>query len=310
MSLLRASLFTLASLSLINCVQPDSEVNSTDIAAALPTAAQVQIKLPKSSNSALIGETAEWYQATRSVTQMLNGGTAWVLTVVHTVVQFPVTSRSGDTLTWGPYSSALDPAEWKLDVTQLADGSYHWKMSARSKTQANAGFESVIDGNAVAGDAIGQGHGTFSIDFDAAERVNPADNNGEGQFVATYDLPARHLTIDATRLESHNGVLAPITTHYVYSEAANGSGDMLLALHGDTEDAGVLPEDATIHSRWLATGAGRADIRLANGDLAATVTGSECWDTAFGRVYYSDSATFMPTEGNAAACVFATASMP
>ncbi len=310
MSLLRASLFTIASLSLLNCVPSESSVNSTDIAAALPTAAQVKINLPQSTASALVGETAEWYRATRDVTRVLNGGTAWVLTVVHTIVQFPATSRSGDTLTWGPYSQALDPAEWKLEVTQLANDSYHWTMSSRSKLQSTAQFEAIIDGNAVAGVTVGQGNSTFSIDFDAAERVNPTENDGVGQFNAAYDLAARHLTIDAVRLEDRGTGPTPITTHYEYNEASNGSGDMLLAMHGDTEDAGVLAEDAAIHSRWMQNGAGRADIRLANGDLNATVTGSECWNTTFARVFYIDSATFMPSEGSATDCVFATASMP
>ena len=41
-----------------------------------------------------------------------------------------------------------------------------------------------------------------------------------------------------------------------------------------------------------------------------TVTASECWDTTFRRVYYTDSQQWQPTEGDAADCAFADADLP
>ena len=81
-------------LSLVACVQQDEAPQ--DIDHALPTADQVSIKLPDSKTRA-VGQLANWYVATRDVTRTFNGGTAWVLVLVHTIVQFPVTTVNGDT---------------------------------------------------------------------------------------------------------------------------------------------------------------------------------------------------------------------
>lgn len=288
---------------------PESESTEADIATALPTAEQLRIKLPANSAAAQArapGETSKWYVATRDVTRTLNGGTAWVLGLVHLIVQFPATSVDGDTSVWGPHSDALDPSEWKLSVTALGDGSYDWKLESRSKTQANAVFETLTHGNAVPSVPAGRGTGTFTVDFDAARRVDPTSRDA-GVMTATYDLSARHLEIDAETPDESQQLVA---THYEYDEADDGGGSMLLSLTGDTEDEGALPEVALVHSRWLATGAGRADVRLTSGDLTAEVTASECWSTMFARVYYTDSAEWQPTEGDVSACAFADVSLP
>jgi len=134
-----------ATLSLVACVQQDEAPK--DLARAIPTADQVKIKLPE-SNTRAIGQLANWYVATRDVTRTFNTSSAWVLILIHTIVQFPVTTVNGDTYTWGPWSEALDPAEYKLEVRAVGDGTYEYRLSGRSKTQAGAQFEVVIDGTA------------------------------------------------------------------------------------------------------------------------------------------------------------------
>jgi hypothetical protein len=297
-----------ASLSLVACI-PQEEAHP--VARALPTVEDVRIELPESMARS-VGDISEWYVATRDVTRTLNGGTAWVLIVVHTIVQFPPTSRSGDTYTWGPWSDALDPAEYKLDVRQLADGSYDWDLQGRNKTVAGAGFESVIFGNAVAGEREGTGNGRFTLDFDAGARVNPIDSNGDrGVVEIRYDLLARHLDMDIAGIENRDGALVPVAYEYEYTAAGDGGGDMVFQVHADSEDQGVAAEDATLRSRWQADGQGRADLRLTGGDFGTSeATGSQCWNRLFRTVYseYSFDATL--TEGNLADCAFATADLP
>ena len=73
----------------------------------------------------------------------------------------------------------------------------------------------------------------------------------------------------------------------------------------------ALLETLTLRSRWLTTGDGRADARVAGGDLGQLqVTASECWNAMFGRVYYKDSNNFAPAEGAESACAFATQDLP
>lgn len=308
-----ASFIASLSLALVACVPANDDPHP--VARVLPTAADVRIDLPDDASakgtSEALGELSPWYVVTRQVTRDLNGGTAWVLIVVHTIVQFPATTVDGDTYTWGPWSDALDPAEYRLVVTALDNGSYDWSLDGRSKLVDGSTFEVIISGNARPGETEHTGTGDFTIDFDAAERVNPVDNDARGVVAIAYDLAARHLGMSISTVEVRDGVEVPVDYEYTYDESADGSGNMAFAAHGDTDDAGTAAEDALIRSRWLATGAGRADVRLSGGDLGdLTVTGSECWDTTFSVVYYSDSANFLPTEGDEAACAFVGADLP
>jgi hypothetical protein len=303
------------SLVLVACVPPNDDPHP--VARALPRAEDVRIDLPDTGSakgtSAAVGDLSPWYVVTRAVTHGLNSGTAWVLIVVHAIVQYPPTTVEDDRWTWGPWGGdrPLEPAEYRLVVTELANGSYDWNLDGRSKRDPSAGFETVISGNAIPGPTDGTGHGDFTIDFDAAERVNPIDNHARGVVGVYYDLAARHLEMAIATVEDRDGVLTPVELDYRYDEAADGSGNMVFAVHADTDDAGPAAEDAIIRSRWLATGEGRADVRLSGGDLGdLSVTASECWDGTFGVVYYRDSVSFLPTDGVEAACAFTTSDLP
>ena len=296
-----------ASCLLAGCVKQDDEISR-----ALPTSDQVKIKLPETAariDDPALGQLATYYVVTRDVTRTFNGGSAAVLILLHAIVEQPVTSVSGNVYTWGPGSgNALDPAIYKLDVTANHDGTFDYTLSGHAKSDATGHFIAIVDGHADPRPGQLKGNGDFLLDFDAARTVNPVDNaNDKGQVSVHYDLAARHLDLDINSTDA-NG--APVSAQYAYDEGADGSGNMtfnVIANVGGT----AANEDATIRSRWLATGAGRGDARLAGGDLgSAQAIASECWNQTFQRVYYTDNANLAQTEGNASQCAFATADMP
>jgi hypothetical protein len=302
-SLLAATCFV--SLAATGCIRQDAA--PAGIEKALPTSDQVKIKLPE-GQTRTIGDLATYYLVTRSATQTFNGGAAWVLVLLHTIVQYPVTSVSGDVYTWGPWSDALDPAEYRLDVTANADGTYAYSLSGRNKTVAGSQFEMIITGNAdpTAGEL--QGSGEFLLDMDASKRVDPIDNaDSKGQVDARYDLAAKKLDLHINSTDDNN---APVVADYEYQEGADGSGDMTFNILGNAGGT-ALNEDMTIRSRWTAAGAGRGDARVAGGDLGDTqAIASECWGTDFRRSYYTDNVNFQPTEGDATSCVYTTIDLP
>jgi hypothetical protein len=297
-------------LAASGCVKQDAPPEG--IAKAIPTSQQVSIKLPASAarlEAPALGQLSTYYQVTRGVTATFNGGSAWVLILIHTIVQFPVTSASGNTYTWGPWSgNALDPAIYKLDVTANADGTFDYVFSGHSKADASHHFIALIDGHADPRPGELKGNGSFLLDFDAARTVNPIDNaNNKGQVDVHYDLAAKHLDLMIMSTDA-NG--QPASADYAYDETASGGGAMTF---GVTANVGgtAAEETVTIRSRWLSTGAGRGDARIAGGDLgSAKAIASECWSTLFSRVYYTDNASFAPTEGNVADCAFASADLP
>jgi len=291
--------------SLVACIQqqeaPDALKN------AIPQADQVAIKLPGGAERA-VGQLAEWYVATRQVTRTFNGGAGWVLVLIHTIVQYPVTTINGDTYTWGPWSDALDPAEYKLDVTAMTDGTYQYQLSGRSKTQPGAAFEVVIDGKADPRPGELKGNGEFLLDFDAGKRVNPidADPEARGSINVNYDLAARHLDL---QIMSTNADGEPVMADYAYNQTLDGGGDMVFNVDGNAGGT-AAQEQITLRSRWQSNGLGRADARLTGGDLATSAIASECWDGQFRRTYYSDNVSFAPTEGDVTNCAFGTVDLP
>ncbi|MEO8698844.1 MAG: hypothetical protein ABI867_02340 [Kofleriaceae bacterium] len=301
-----------AALSLTACIKKDDPPDA--IKRAIPTADQVKINLPANSERA-IGQLADWYVATRQITSTFNGGSAWVLILIHTIVEFPVTSVDGDTYTWGPFGEALDPAEYKLDVKDVGDGTYTWALSGRPRTQANGAFEVIIDGNSDPRAGELSGNGKFLIDFDAGRRVNPidADPEARGQIEVTYDLATRHLDLDIASTDDRG---EPVFATYEYNEAADRSGDMVFELDGDMGGGAEL-EHAVVRSRWQADGAGRADVGLSGGDTEnpAGVLASECWNTTFSRVFFAvvagdASGAFGAAEGSESNCAYTTADRP
>jgi len=286
-------------LSLVACVKQDEA--PSDLKTSLPTSDQVKINLPEGS-ARTVGQLADYYVITRNVTRDFNGGSAWVLILLHTIVQYPVTSTNGNVYTWGPWSDALDPAEYRLDVTDVGDGTYDYDLSGRSKTQTGAQFEVVISGHADPRPGPLQGNGVFNIDFDAGRRVNPIDaGNERGEVTVTYDLAKRHLDLDIVGVDD-NG--KPVTAEYAYDEGADKSGKMSFSAKGDA-GGGAQLESFQIVSKWAASGTGRSDAMATGGDIQASVSVSltECWDTSFKRTFYMDSQNFAPAEGAAASCI-------
>ncbi len=302
----------------VGCIQ---KAEPHPVRNALPTAENVKINVPDQSASAqayAVGDLADYYVLTRNLSRGLNAGAGWVLALVHIIVQFPPTTVEDNTYTWGPHSDALDPAEWKLIVTELTDGSYDWRFEGRNKIDPSAGWLTTVSGNAVPGATANRGTGHFTLDFDAAEKVNPLENDGEGIVEIVYDLentdgtPATlSIAVDSEEPDE-TGTLRPVHFEYNYAENQDGSGDLQFNFSSDIDENGSAIEDAVIRSRWMSTGAGRADIRISNGDLGAgqTVEVSECWSTSFLRVYYTDSMEWAPTEGDVADCAFADQDLP
>ena len=285
----------------------------TSIQQALPTADSVRIDVPAQYKA--LGDTAEFYRLTRQLSEDLNGGAGWVLVLVHTVVQYPPTKVEGNVYTWGPHSDALDPAEWRLTVIENDDATYDWSLDARSKIAEGAEFLTIIDGNATPGAEEHHGHGSFRIDFDAAESVDPDGNDAQGKLAVEYNLGDK--AGQPIAISMHAEVADPSGTpgeiasfDYKYDEQPDGSGALQFGLHGDVDNNGSL-EDMRVHSRWQANGAGRADVTGTSGSLGEIqIQASECWDTRFARVYYTDSANWQAPEGTQEACTFAEAAYP
>jgi hypothetical protein len=302
----------------------------------VPTSDSVSLKVPSGqvsassrltgvdgvvgTQSALLGQKADLYVTTRNVTDIVNGGTVAVLTLVHTIVEFPPTSVGADMAVWGPYSEPLKANAWRLTVTRTAPHGYDYVLAAKPKLSADSAFISILTGhhNAVVGahnqTIEGLGDGTFTLDWDAAQTLPDHDNNvGKADF--TYARPS--LTDTGTIGVVFTGIKDAVNSeiynaNYLWSATPGNGGDFEYAAHRDAlpgpGPTGTAKELFTIHSRWLETGAGRSDVQITGGDAPTPApTVNECWDISFNSAYKNTS--YDPTQswGQESSCVFTPA---
>jgi hypothetical protein len=308
---MKRSTATLLLLTVFGACVKENTGTVEEARASLPSSENLRIAVPESQGKEL-GELSDAYVLTRGVTGIVNGGAAIILILAKTVTSFPPTSVEGSTFIWGPWGgNALQPAEYRMTVTRQSDGDYHWTFEGRRKADgAGAPFRTVLNGIATPGESPGHGSGSFQIDFNIAEVLDPVGNSGEGTLAVTYDLESEPKTLDVHWEDVGGDPTASVD--YKYSETHDGAGDFQFTALADSEDPGPLADVIEMRSRWNATGAGRADARIASGDNPEVlqVTASECWNNSFALVYRTDSADWMPTVGDPASCAFTSPALP
>lgn len=257
---------------------------------------------------------AEWYRFTRNIRNGVNAVTASVLGSVWFVVHTKPTTVGDDFAEWGPYTDALEPVTWRLRVERVAAHEYEYRLDGRPRgSNAESDFVSVLDGKGYGRADARHGDGTFTIDLDAARRLDPDSGNPDdsGTVTITHDLPpGAHRKLGALPREITAELDPAGETHLTIESKAHedGSGELEVSGLADLSDENNTQlEQIAILSRFREDGAGRADVVFAEGDVPASVgsvTVTECWGSDFSRVYYADSVESSPTEGDPSACVY------
>ncbi|HYV50233.1 MAG TPA: hypothetical protein VFA20_35505 [Myxococcaceae bacterium] len=306
----------LTSLALVAC-GPHKPV---DFSQGVPTKQQATVKMPTSSSSglreagsqdlpaadqlqamaqamkqAVQGETADTYRLTVGATYLVNGATEWLLVALAAGVAQKPSSVSGDTAIYGPYTPYLSAITWKLTVTRTAFNSFSYLLEGQDKTKPSSPWVSVISGShTVTVDANdnaikGFGEGVFMIEWDKAKQL-PGRGADTGTCEVHYGKvdPKSQAFVDVS-LNNIGADGKPFNAEYRFTLDNDNAGSFQFALDINLQpfdSTKQAPERMSIESRWLSTGAGRADVTAHDGDLVAPITGSECWDASFLSQYY------------------------
>lgn len=256
---------------------------------------------------------AEWYAWTREVRDGVNAITGAILGSVQFIVHTRPTSVGDDVAIWGPYQDPLEPAAYRLVVERVGEHEYDYRLEGRPKGSTDDDdFLVVLSGTGYDRLSEHHGDGSFSIDLDNARQLDPLKHiDDSGSITIRHDLPQdvdRNLGALPRVIEAD---IRPASEDWLtIASTANEDGTGMLDVNGylDIDDAkDTLREDISILSRWRISGAGRADITIAGGDVPeelGVVTATECWGTDFARVYYGDTIGFAETEGDPGACVY------
>jgi hypothetical protein len=279
----------------------------------LPVASEMSLSVPHggaaASRSGLaVGSSdapayAKFYQFTRDVTDGVDVVTGVILGSIWLVVHTHPTTIDDHQATWGPGSGdALSPVVWKLVVTEVDKGVFDYELDGRPKAStSDADFLAVLKGRGYGRAHAEHKNGWFTIDNDAARTLDPARAHDHGTVKITHHLRGWPATI-AVELRP---TPAPEWLDIGVTHRADGSGDVDvngLVDVGEPKDG--TSEDVVVHSRWVSTGAGRADVQISGGSAPTLVKASECWSTAFTRSFYTDNVGIEPTVGDPASCAF------
>jgi len=278
-----------------------------DFQLALPEDGELEAKLPQ----ALTTDTSsEYYKLTRQVVTTFNGLATALVSLVDRVRSFSPTSRNGDERIWGPFADDKHPG-WQIQVAmvRLADPSapppafqVFYSIQLRDTTQSGSAFFEFMSGTYKSSGSARRGEGQMHLFVQTARDAGyPADDFGD---LAQLDLAYQTASypIDVHMVVQNVASATSRGADYAYAENADGSGT--LAFDWTVDAVPGLPgaTDVTFTSRWLGSGAGRADayLPLLTGNAAV---GTDCWgaDTLPDYVWrWNGEGDF----GSADSCVF------
>lgn len=265
--------------------------------------------------AALLGSTDDLYRATRAITHVVNSATEAVLVLVRTIVSYPVTTLTKNQAVWGPWTDALAPNTYKLTVTRTAPREFDYALEGKAKTAADSAYVTVLSGHHVVPTRSlrreGYGSGHFTLDWNAAQTLPEHDTNVGGATITyAHEDEASDVSVDAVFTQVRDDetkMLTDATYHYKATPASGG--EFSWNQQKDSIATTAALETMTIHSRWLQSGAGRADVKLVGGDLAAQeATVSQCWTDNFLSTYRLASYDSSSNYGTESVCAFVPAS--
>lgn len=278
--------------------------------AALPASDLLEIQVPGATaksgvrQQALLGQTADFYGVTRTTSQQLSEMARGPMSALVAITSGPASAVAPDHAEWGPFTPALSPLSHRLVVTRIGPDRYQFVLGIRPKT-ASGPFQPFLTGSSR------PGGGELAVDLTLAHALDPVGTRETGAFAVHYDVGA--VVTLAFHLDALTGPDGNrMTGDFRYVQAADGAGDFALAAHAELMAGTAGPEQANIHARWDASGAGRADARLAGGDAGAGAQATECWNPSFARVFFAAIPDAAPpiSEGSPADCAFAVPAMP
>ena len=282
--------------------------------AALPTRDAVAIKVPGAGSSAsassvrteTLGTQATFYTMTRQISTQLNGAAASFFGFIDQAVATPPSAQDATHAYWGPFTPALSPMTVELAVERVDAQDYNFFLGGKPKGAPDSAFAGLLGGSTHQVDAT-HGSGQLEVNFTTMNALDPTTNPSTGAIAFVHDNTADPRTVDVHFSDFLDGTAGatPMNATYQYAEHADSSGSFQFGLRSNFDnDANGILEDVALVSRWVASGAGRADLIAQNGSLPAgfVVHATECWDQNFQRVYYTEDVDPSKTEGDVSAC--------
>jgi len=281
---------------------------------ALPSRQTLEVTAPTArapaalseSSAAPVGETASLYVLTRQMTAQVNGIVGGALDTLTDITRTPPAAIGNDSAAWGPFTAPLSPVAARLVVTRVSPGAHRFVLELRPRSGQDSEFAPFLEGASTGAGTGGPAQGQLALDLDLAHRLDPVANGAEGRLVAEWTVVPDARQVQVHLGEVHTGA-GPTTTADVLSFLrGDGSGSLVFDADADLVGDTAALEAGKVGSRWIPSGAGRADVELHGGDTEEGARLTECWDEGFARVYAQGASPDggVASVGDPAACVF------
>lgn len=269
---------------------------------AIPARDDMTANLPPSN--ILPANEAELSRDTHAVVKAFNGALDF-LNAADVIRTYQPTSRIPNGRIWGPVPTEDHPGwQWRFRMTRDPNApemfSYSFELEPIGAGEAD--WISFIHGSFVATGGARRGMGHFTMEADGLRNAGYAigrdnDNNIFKSLDVMYSTAAFPISVQMTLVLYPKGDLAnTLTITYHYEEQSNGQAGMEFAGTDSTTGASL-----SVTSRWLASGAGRAEATAQDGTGAGT-TWVECWNASFVSVYDDKPWAVFGTTGDPALC--------
>lgn len=226
----------------------------------------------------------------------INAGVLSVLEVIGLIVARPPTVRERNRRMWGPFPLSVR-TELLLIVDRIPTATVARFVSTKSST-APQFFNYALLGrplggadNEWAGLILGSSHprthtpgaGRFFVDFESGRMLEPSAEE-RGAFLVGYDVTPEDVVIELVADGDFADMFEPDAV-YQHTNRVGGEGTFLFFERENLVETTDQEEVLAVGARWLASGRGRADVIVAEGDLLLPLVASECWDERFVRVF-------------------------
>jgi hypothetical protein len=283
----------LATVALAACGNYSNE--DLDFQLALPEDGDLEAKLPQALT---LDTSAEYYKLTRQVVTTFNGCATELTGLVDHVRSYPPTSRNGAERTWGPFADDKHPG-WQMRVVMVrstdpsvpAPGfviSYH--IDLRNAVESGSSFFPFMNGQYTSSGSARHGQGNMQLFVDTARAARyPVEDFGDlKQLDLVYDTLIYPIQVNMDIQNVDTAKDREVV--YAYAENADGSGTLKFDWTTSAVPGATGPTVVKFISRWLGSGAGRADAYVP--DLAGNApVGIDCWgpDTVADYVWRWDN---------------------
>ena len=259
---------------------------------AVPAREDLTANMPPSM--ILPANEAELSRTTHDAIHTFNGALDF-LSAADYIRTFPPTSRIPDGRVWGP-ATMNDHPEWQWRFVMTRDPATPEMFKYDFDVEpVGAGDQWIpfIKGSFVATGGARRGMGSFRIQTDELRLAgflfaHGADGSLLKELDVIYSTAAFPIsvTMDMQLYPGASAIPPDFTSvstlHYHHEAQEDGQGAMEFS---GTDATG---KTLGITSRWLPSGAGRADVTATDG-MGFSGTWTECWDTSFRETYNDKS---------------------